>query len=218
MSILPWFLHTSGADLEVHHVPQHVVGFVEQNREQFQCAAQDQSGFRAGITSTKTAPLDHQGQVNEVSGLQTMAWPPQVIPSYQQLQLQQQVQVQAQGKPNPLQPGQLFNPPMQPLTAQLTNASTMSMGAQMATSSGRVQNQGGVMSAPINPAGVNGIASGSVPPQLAGSMQIRTLTQEELMKAKRWVDEQKKLALSRGQSGSLLYFTYLAHFPSTFRL
>jgi len=218
MSILPQFLHMSGAELEAHRVPQHVVGFVEQNREQFQRAVQDQSGFRAGITSTKTAPLDYRGQVNEVSGLHTMAWPPQVIPSYQQLQLQWQVQVQAQGKPNPLQPGQLFNPPMRPPTAQLTNASTMSMGAQMATSSGGAQNQGGVMSTPINPAGVNGIASGSVPPQSAGSMQIRTLTQEELMKAKRWVDEQKKLALSRGQSGSLLYFAYLAHFPSTFRL
>ena len=68
----------------------------------------------------------------------------------------------------------------------------------MATSSGGAQNQGGVMSAPMNPAGVNGIASGSVLPQSAGSMQIRTLSQEEVMNAKRWVDEQKKVALSRG--------------------
>jgi len=117
MSILPQFLHMSVADLEAHCVPQHIVGFVEQNREQFQHAVQDQTGFCAGITSTKTAPLDHWGQVNKVSGLQIMARPPQVIPSYQQLQFQQQVQVQAQGKPNPLQPGQLFNPPMRPPTA-----------------------------------------------------------------------------------------------------
>ena len=74
------------------------------------------------------------------------------------------------------------------------------------------------MSAPMNPAGMNGIAPSFVPPQSVGSMQIRTLTQEELMKAKQWVDEQKKLVLSRGQSGSLLYFAYLTHPPSTFRL
>ena len=51
MSILPRFSHMSGADLEAHRVPQHVIAFVEQNREQLQRAAQDQSGFRAGITS-----------------------------------------------------------------------------------------------------------------------------------------------------------------------
>jgi len=216
MSILPRFSHTSGADLEAHRVPQHVIGFVEQNREQLQRAAQDQSGFRAGITSTKNAPLDHRAQ--EVSGLQTMARPPQVIPGHQQLQMQRQVQVQGQGKSNPLQPGQFFNPPMRPPTAQSTNASNMSMGAQMATSSGGAQNQGGVMSVPMNPAGVNGIASGSVLPQPAGSMQMRTPTQDDVMNAKRWVDEQKKVAFSRGQSGSLQFFTRLTQFPSTPRL
>jgi len=83
MSILPRFSHTSGAELEAHRVPQHVIAFVEQNREQLQRAAQDQSGFRAGIRSTKNAPLDHRAQVNEVSDLRTMAQPPQVIPGYQ---------------------------------------------------------------------------------------------------------------------------------------
>jgi len=140
MSILPRFSHASGASLEAHRVPQHVIGFVEQNREQLQRARQDQNWFRVG-----NAPLDRRAQVNEVSGLQTMA-------------------------------------------AQI----------MMAACSGGAQNQGGVMSAPMNPAGVNGIASGSVLPQTAGSMQIRTLTQEEIMNAKRWVDEQKKVALSRG--------------------
>jgi len=194
MSILPRFSHAPGADLEAHRVPQHVIGFIEQNREQLQRAAQDQSGFRAGIPSTKNASLDHRAQVNEVSGLQTMAWF------------------------NPLQPGQLFNPPMRPPTAQSTNASNMSMGAQMATSSSGAQNQGGVMSVPMNPAGVNGIASGSVLPQPAGSMQMRTPTQDDVMNAKRWVDEQKKVAFSRGQSGSLQFFTRLTQFPSTPRL
>ena len=197
MSILPRFSHASGASLEAHRVPQHVIGFVEQNREQLQRARQDQNWFRAG-----NAPLDRQAQANEVSGLlQMMARPPQ-------------------GKSNPLQPSQLFNPTMPPPTAQLANAPNLSMAARimMAASSRAAQNQGGFMSVPMNPAGVNSIASGSVLPQSAGSMQIRTLTQEEVMNAKRWVDEQKKVALSRGQSGSLLYFTCLTQFPSTPRL
>ena len=223
MSILPRFSHTSGADLEAHRVPQHVIAFVEQNREQLQRAAQDQSGFRAGITSTKNAPLDHRAQINDVSGLQTIARPPQVILGHQQLQVQRQVQIQGQGKPNPLQPGQLYNPPvgppMRPPTAQSTNASNISMGAQMATSSGVAQNQAGVMSVPMNPAGVNSIGSGSVLPPSAGSMQIRKTTQEDLMAAKRWVDEQKRVAFNRGESSSLqYYFKCLTLFPFTPRL
>jgi len=81
-----------------------------------------------------------------------MAQPPQVIPSYQQLQSQWQVQNQGQGNFNPLQPGQFFNPlpSMQPLTAQSTNASKISIGAQMAASSGEAQNQGGIISVPMN--------------------------------------------------------------------
>ena len=46
MSILPQFSHTSGAELEAHHVPQHIITFVEQNREHLQRAAQDQNGLR----------------------------------------------------------------------------------------------------------------------------------------------------------------------------
>jgi hypothetical protein len=57
MSILPRFSHTSGADLEAHRVPQHVIAFVEQNRLNLQRALQDQNGFRAGLTSTNP---DHQ--------------------------------------------------------------------------------------------------------------------------------------------------------------
>jgi hypothetical protein len=68
--LLPWFSHTSGADLDVHRVPQHVIAFVEQNRDQLWRAAQDQSGFRAGITPMKNASLDHRAQINEVSDLQ----------------------------------------------------------------------------------------------------------------------------------------------------
>ena len=53
MSILPRFSNASGAELEAHHVPQHVITFVEQNRENLQRAAQDQAGFRAGHNRTQ---------------------------------------------------------------------------------------------------------------------------------------------------------------------
>ena len=59
MGILPRFSHTSGRELEAHHVPQHVIAFVEQNRVHLQRAAQDQNGFRTGITSPQNAPLDN---------------------------------------------------------------------------------------------------------------------------------------------------------------
>ena len=84
MSILPRFSHTSGANLEAHRVPQHVIAFVERNRENLQRAAQYQSGFRADVTSTKNAPQDHQAQSNEVSGPQMMVRLPQDIPGYQE--------------------------------------------------------------------------------------------------------------------------------------
>ena len=57
MSILPRFSHTSGAELEAHRVPQHVITFVEQGQEHLQRLAQDQNGFRAGLTSTRTHHL-----------------------------------------------------------------------------------------------------------------------------------------------------------------
>ena len=142
MSILPRFSHASGANLEAHRVPQHIIAFIEQNREALQRAAQDQSRFRA-------------------------------------------------------------------------NASNIVMGAHMATSSGGVQNQGGVMSVPINPAGMNSIACGSVLPQ---PVQIRRPAPEEVMAAKQWVDEQKRVAFSRGRSGSLQYSTCLTPLPFTPRL
>jgi len=79
MSIPPRFLHTFDAELEANRVSQNAIAFIDQNRER---AAQEQSVFCAGITTTKNA-LDHQAQVNKVSGLQTMARPVQVIPSNQ---------------------------------------------------------------------------------------------------------------------------------------
>jgi len=184
MSILPRFSHTSGADLEAHRVPQNVIAFIEQNRQQLQRAEQHQTRFRAG-----NAPLDRRAQANEVSSLQTMARSPQ-------------------GEFNPLQPSQLFYNPMRPPTAQLTYTPNMTAAQiMMFASSGGAQNQGGIMSAPMNPAGVNSIASGSVLPRSVGSMLTRTMTQEEVMNAKRWVDEQKKVALSRDFGGVAGYPT-----------
>jgi len=92
--------------------------------------------------------------------------------------MQWQVLVQGQGKLNLLQPGQLFNtavgPPIQPSTVQSMNLSSiLSMGVQITAPSGGAQNQGGVMSIPINTAVVNSMTSGSVLLQLVSSMQIR---------------------------------------------
>ncbi|KAF8489657.1 hypothetical protein F5888DRAFT_1808684 [Russula emetica] len=118
MSILPRFSHTSGAELEVYHVPQYVITFVEQNREHLQRAAQDQNGFRAGLTSTKNAPIDNRTQF---------------IPGHQQPQpLQQQGLVQGPGKPNTLQSTQLH---MQSMGAQISGSN----------SSSGVQDQGGIV-------------------------------------------------------------------------
>ena len=200
MSILPRFSHTSGADLEAHHVPPHVIAFVEQNREQLQRAAQDQNGFRAGLTSTKNTPLDNRSQVNHGSALLPMARPPQFMPGPSQPQIQQlqrQGPVQGPGKPSPMQPAQLFNNVgslVPPSTAQSISASSIPpIGTQVTGSnpSGGVQNQGGSMSVSMNAAAMNGVSSGN-------QSTIRRPNPEELLNAKRWVDEKKRMVFSSG--------------------
>jgi hypothetical protein len=100
VSILPRFSHTSGAELRAHHVPQHIITFVEQNREHLRRAAQDLSGLRAGLTSTRT-------QVNHTPALQTSTRRQQFIPGHRQpQQLQRQGLVQGPGRPNTLQSAQ----------------------------------------------------------------------------------------------------------------
>lgn len=84
MSILPRFSHTSGAEVEASRVPQHVITFVVQNREHSQRAAQEKNKFRAGLTSTKNAPLDNRSQINHAPALQALARPQQFIPGHQQ--------------------------------------------------------------------------------------------------------------------------------------
>jgi hypothetical protein len=93
----------------------------------------------------------------------------------------------------------MVSPPIRPSTAQSMNPLNISsMRVQITAPGGGVQNQGGVMSVPMNVAAVNSVTSGSVLPQLASSMQIQRLSQEEVMAAKQWVDEQKKMAFSHG--------------------
>ena len=202
MGVLPRFSHTSGAELEAHHVPQHVITFVEQNREHLQRAAQDQNGFRRGLTSTKNGPLDNRTQANHVPPLQALSRPQQFITGHQQpQQLQRQGLVQGPGKPNTLQSAQQFNsvPLVPPSTAQTLNASTMqSMGAQIPSSNPNsgVQNQGGTVPVSMNPAAMNGVPSGSILTQPA--MQVRRLNQEDLVAAKRWIEEKKRIAFSSG--------------------
>jgi hypothetical protein len=149
MSILPLFSHTSGAELEAHHVPQHVITFAEQNREHLKRAAQDQNGFRAGLTST---PLDSLTQVNHAPALQAFARPQQFILGHQQPQ-----ELQRQG------------------------------GAQ-----------NHAMPVSTNPAAMNGVLSSSIFTQAPSVLQIRRLTQEDLIAAKRWIDERKRMAFSSG--------------------
>ncbi|KAI0297271.1 hypothetical protein B0F90DRAFT_1740642 [Multifurca ochricompacta] len=215
MSILPRFSHTSGAELEAHHVPQHVIKFVEQHREHLQRTAQDQNGFRAGLTSTKNPQLDNRAQLNQASTIQGIARPPQqLLPNHQQLQQLQRQVAQGQGKPNTLQPTQLFNNGVgalvRPPTAQSMNASSVSsMGTQIvsASSNGGAQGQGGAMSAPMNPGSIISVNSGSILTQSAGAMQIRQPTQEELIYAKKWVEEQKRAAFSHKFDGVAGYPT-----------
>jgi hypothetical protein len=72
------------------------------------------------------------------------------------------------------------------------------MGAQITGSdlSGGVQNQGGGISVSMDPAATNDVTSGSIRTQPAGD--IRRPTQEDVIAAKQYVDEKKKIAFSGG--------------------
>ena len=191
MSILPRFAHTSGAELEAHRIPQHIIEFVEQNRDNLQRTAQDQNGFRAALTSTKAPQLDNRAQFSQGSALQAMGRPQLMASQLQQLQRQG---LGPQGKPNTLQNAQLFNNGVgRPPTGQSMNASSIpSVNTQIAAASpnGGGQGQGAMMS---GPSGTNAFLT-----QTAGSMQIRRPTREDVALAQRWVEEQKRTAFGRG--------------------
>ena len=207
MEILPRFSDACVAELAAHRVPQHIIAFVEQNRGHLKRAAQDQDGYRAGLIATKNTTFDNRTQVNQGSALPKMACLPQVIPGYQEHQpLQWQTMAQ----------GTIVCPHVQASIAQPMNGSDVPLrGAQINTSSGKVQNQGGVMSEPMNPDVVNSVTSSPIIYHSSGPMQIRKPTLEEVMVAKRWVDEQKKIAFSRGLSSRLRPSAFLIGFPSS---
>jgi hypothetical protein len=199
MSILPRFAHTSGAELEAHHVPQHVIVFVEQNRDHLQRTAQDQNGFRTGLTSTRVPQPDNRSQFNQPSALQGMPRPPQL--PLQQLQRQS---IAPQGNSNTLQPTQLFNNGVgqlvRPSTAQPMNAPSIpTIGTQIgAGSNGMPQGQGAGMSASLNQSGMNTLTSNALLTQSAGPVPLRRPTREEIVYAQRWIEDQKRAAFSRG--------------------
>ena len=226
MSILPRFSHISGADLEAHRIPSHIVAFVEQHRDNLQHAAQDQNGFQAGLTSTKNLLLDNRVQINQAPAFQGMTrGPPQLIPDHTQLQLSRQALAQAQGKPNPLQSTQLINNCVgslaRPSTAQSTGASSISsMGTQItgAGSNGGAQSQSGSISAPLTQGGMNGVASSSTLTQSAGGVPIRRPTAEEVTSAKRWVKEQRRTAFNRSSYNNTpiqFHLSNLSHSPAS---
>jgi hypothetical protein len=173
MSILPRFAHRSCAELEARHVPQHVIAFVAQNRDHLQRVTQAQNGLHPALIS-QTPP-------------------------------KQQVLAPGQGRTNTLLPTQIFNngvsQPVQPSTAQSMGISGIpSMGTQItgASSNGGPQGQGGEMSASLNPSGMVSRASNEPLTQFVGSVPIRRSTQAEIVYAQRWVEEQKRIAFSRG--------------------
>ena len=127
-----------------------------------------------------------------------MVRPQQFVPGHQLQQLQWQGLAQGPAKPNTLPQGQLFKSGgalVSPSMARSISASGIpSMSAQTAgyNSSGGVQNQGGNVSVSMNGAAMNG-TSGSIQ-----SMQIRRLTQEDVIAAKRLVNEKKRMVFSCG--------------------
>jgi hypothetical protein len=172
MCIIPRFSHTSGAELEAHHVPPHVIAFVEQHRVHLQRAILD-NGFRSDFKPVRSEPLDNHTQVNHASPIiHQMSFGGLQYSNLQLQQLQRQGPVQGLGKPSALPPAQLFysGPPVPPPTSPVST----------------------------KPAAMNGVPSGLILTQSTGAVPLRRPTQEDLINAKRRVDEMKREAFSCG--------------------
>jgi hypothetical protein len=89
MSILSRFWDASVAELEAHRVPQHVVAFVEQNREHLKWLAQFPR-VRGGFAPTESQQLGRQNLFHQVSSLQITVDPSLLSPRSYQPQQQQQ--------------------------------------------------------------------------------------------------------------------------------
>jgi hypothetical protein len=76
------------------------------------------------------------------------------------------------------------------------------MGTQITgfSSSAGAQNQRHDTPVSMNPASMYSVRSGSSITQSAGTTPIRRLTPEDLIAAKRWVNEKKRMAFNYGQS------------------
>jgi hypothetical protein len=65
-------------------------------------------------------------------------------------------------------------------------------------SGGGVQIQTDAMPVPMNLAAMDGVHSGLILNQNTGATQIQRPAQEDIISAKRWVDEKKRVAFSCG--------------------
>ena len=89
MNILPRFWDASGAELETHRVPQHVIAFIEQNRDHLKWLAQFPR-VHSGFAPTESPQLGRQSLPHQVSSLQ-IAIDPSLL-SHQNRHYQEQQQ------------------------------------------------------------------------------------------------------------------------------
>ena len=161
------FSHTSSAELEAHHVPPHVIEFVEQHRVPSQRAILD-NALRSDFKPVRSEPLDNHTHMSPIVYQMSFAGRQYSNPQLQQLQ--RQGQVQELGKPSALPPAPLFDsgPPVPPPTSPVST----------------------------KPAAVNGVPSGFTLTQSTGA--VRHPTEEDLINARRRVDDMKRVAFSCG--------------------
>jgi hypothetical protein len=81
MSVLPRFCDVSGAELEAHHAPEHVIAYIEYNRDHLKWLAQDPR-FRTAFTPTESPQLVHQNGVQAT--VHSSLGSPQYHPQLQQ--------------------------------------------------------------------------------------------------------------------------------------
>ncbi|KAI0261553.1 hypothetical protein BC834DRAFT_940755 [Gloeopeniophorella convolvens] len=187
MGLLPRFSHTSGADLEAHHIPHNVIQYLEQHRDNLQRAAQDQNGFRFAISKNQVQP-DNRGPLNQAAALQPMGQTPGQVNQQQmhQLQLQRQALAQSTSMFNGV--GSLARPP----TAQAMGPNIAAMNPQLTSgsSAGSSQSQPGSMPAPVN---LNNMVGMNPAAPSAAPGNARMPTAQEEMAVKRWLDEVKRM-------------------------
>jgi hypothetical protein len=155
-------------------------------------------------------PLDNHSQINQASASQGMARvPAQLILDHTLLR---KAPVRAQGGPSTLQPTRLINNGVGPLSRQLSTAQSMRASSMPLLrtqvtgpgSNGGSQSRSGSMSAPtsasLTQGGVNSVASSSILTQFVRALPRRRPTTEEVVSAKKWVEDRKRIAFNRTYS------------------